>query len=136
MTNAAKIDPHDIVEEWLSTVGPGTRDSYRGDLRRFGKWLRTKDEVGAAIRLLGCTARSAHGLILRYRSHLEGRALAPATVNRAIYSLRSLTIFACDAGDIQWVSRVRGLPSVPYRNTKGPARNSVLAILAPAGRDP
>jgi len=131
-----KLHARDIVEEWLATKAPATRQAYGDDMKRFAKWLDAKDHYHAARRLLSRGTRSAHSLVVRYRAYLEAGELSPSTINRAISAIRSLTQYCCDQGDISWTCRVRGLPTQAYRNTRGPDRSNLRAILVAAETHP
>lgn len=120
-----------LVRDWLSAKSPATRRAYAGDLARFGRWLGCgPDAVGPA--LLGLGAAGARRLVLEYREELAADAKSPSTTNRALAALRSLVDLARDTGLVDWRLDVRGLRARSYRDTRGPAREDVEAILAAA----
>lgn len=124
-------DPH-LVNDWLASKSENTRRAYAGDLARFAQWLEVDTGEEALGELVGAGPQGARHLALSYRSYLEKRGLSPSTVNRAIASLRSLVDLARDALLIDWSLNVRGLKARAYRDTSGPNRAAVAAILAAA----
>jgi len=83
------------VEEYLSWLAvergrsANTLTSYRRDLRAYAAYL---DEAG--LQLGGVTDAD----VQRYVGHLRSRALAPASVARAMVAVRSLHRFCLDEG--------------------------------------
>lgn len=130
-------DPH-LIEDWLASKSERTRRAYAGDLQRFGVWAGAAGLDSAARELLAAGPRGARHLVLGYRGHLEGRGLSPATINRALAALRSVVNLARDGGVIDWSLNVKGLKARAYRDTTGPSRDQIAAILKVADslRDP
>jgi integrase/recombinase XerD len=97
-TSAIDADPEVLpleVEEWLSWLSvergraPSTLAAYRRDARRWCRWLRGRG--------LGLDAASDAD-VEAYIDELRAGRLAPATVARAVVSVRSLHRFLADEG--------------------------------------
>lgn len=84
---------------------------------------------GAARFLLTLSPGDANAAVLGYRSHLVDRGLSPATVNRRLAALRSLVKLGRTLGVITWSLEVPNLKSRAYRDTRGPGRPAVRAMM-------
>lgn len=137
LTSAAVILSRDLhlVADWLASKGLRTRDAYTGDLERFALFIGAASPELAAGELLAAGANGARHLALSYRTSLEERGLAAATINRALAALRSLVDLAHDAGVVDWTLNVASMPARAYRDTRGPARDSVKAIATAASAE-
>lgn len=134
-TNAAAVtiarSTDVLVQDWLTSKSEKTRTAYAGDIARYADWLGT-DPSTAVAQTLGAGAAGARHSALQYRASMEDRGLSPATINRAIAALRSIVDLARDAGLIDWSLAVKGLKARPYRDTRGPDRITVRAIVSAA----
>ena len=128
-TPPAGIGPA-VVEAFLAGRTPTTLRAYRNDLHDFAGFVATPTPQEAVATLLGHGHGAANGLALRYRADLLARSLAPATVNRRLAALRSLTRLARVLGLIAWELEVANMRSAPYRDTRGPGREGVAALFA------
>jgi len=128
---AVLADEH-LVSDWLAAKSVKTRKAYAGDLARFAAWLGVETNNAAAARLLSAGSNGARHLALGYRGDMESRELSPATINRALAALRSLVDLARDAGLVDWTLNVASLKARAYRDTRGPARAAVKAIVTAA----
>lgn len=125
------VDSH-LVADWLASKSKKTRDAYTGDLARFAAWAGEDGNDRAAARLLAAGSHGARHLVLTYRGELESRGLSPATINRALAALRSLVDLARDVGLVDWTLNVQSVKARAYRDTRGPARAAVKAIVEAA----
>jgi integrase/recombinase XerC len=119
-----------LVAAWLSGKSRATIASYSADLQDFAAFVGAADVNEAARRLLGRGYAEANSLAFDYRAHLLERKVAPATVNRHLASLKSLTKVARMLGAIPWVLEVPSLRSQSYRDTRGPGRDGFLSLMA------
>lgn len=120
----------DVVALFLAGRRPGTLRGYRGALRAFTAFAGAQD-VGAALRgFLGGTAGDANRLAISWRAHLIEKGHAPATVNCRITALRAVVKLARTVGMVEWTLEVPGVRAETYRDTRGPGRVGVRALLS------
>ncbi len=131
-TPLARVAPNPelLVESFLSGRNPRTLRAYREDLEDFRTFLGAQSSQEAAAHLLSHDPGGANALVLAYRSHLLERKLSPATVNRRLSALRALVKLARMLGLSTFVLEVENLPVEHYRDTRGPGRDGVQALLA------
>ena len=67
--------------------------------------------------------------MLGYRHELVARHLAPATVNRRLAAIRSLTKLARLLGVVPWAIEVQDEPQGTLRDTRGPGVKTVAEML-------
>ncbi|MHB1864298.1 MAG: tyrosine-type recombinase/integrase [Gemmatimonadaceae bacterium] len=125
--------PGPLLEVWLAGLAPRSRQTYRQHVMAFARWMGVALEALPAA-LLDRGPGPAHALARQYRGALLDRGLAPATVNSALGALRSLSRVARATDRIDWALEVRRVRVIPYRNTAGPGRDAVRALLAAAAR--
>lgn len=119
-----------LLRAFLAGRAPATLRAYGRDLADFAGFLGTETPDGAAARLLAGGAGAANETALLYRAALQGRGLAPATVNRRLAALRSLVKLARTLGLVGWALEARGLRSEAYRDTRGPGVGGFRRLLA------
>ena len=124
---AAKLRP--LVESFLSGRNPRTLEAYRQDLQDFARYLGARNIDEAARLFLASGKGQAHAQAFAYRAELLARGLAPASVNRRLAALRSLVKLARLFNMADFVLEVEGVKSQAYRDTRGPGREGVHAIL-------
>ena len=119
----------DIVNTFLRSRTPNTREAYRVDLAMFQSYVEALTPLDAVKYLLALDVGGAFTLVTQYKADLRERGLSPATVNRRLATLRSLVKFFRAAGVVTWALEVENLKSEPYRDTRGPGRDAVGAML-------
>lgn len=118
-----------LLKAFLSGRSPRTLRAYGQDLRDFALWSRASSPEEAARLLLACEHGRANEVALEYRNSLLERKLSPATVNRRLAALRSLTKLARTLGMVPWSLDVEGVRSESYRDVAGPGRDGIRQLL-------
>jgi len=127
------LAPPDLVAAFLAGRKATTLDAYRRSLEDFARFAGGASIDDAARSLLSRGHGEANRLALAYRADLVGRDLAPATVNARLAALRSLVKLAGTLGLVPWRLEVPGVKAKAYRDTRGPGREGVRAIVQKAG---
>ena len=121
------IDAERLLKIFLSNKSDRTIAAYKKDLADFARFLGIEDgNLDQAARLFLCNGRGgANASAAEYRGHLETRSLSPATINRRLSALRSMTEQAGTLGLIGWELKIKGPKSKQYRDTAGPGTRNV-----------
>jgi len=119
-----------LVAAFLAGRNARTVCAYRQDLEAFRRFLQVPTLDDAAHRLLASAPGAAHALALAYQAHLLERGLQAATVNRRLATLRSLVQFAGTVGRVPWTLEIKNVKTQPYRDTMGPGKTAIRAMLA------
>jgi integrase/recombinase XerC len=125
-----------IVAVWLDGKAAHTVRAYETDLARFADYVAAAfgmqpPSVGAALdTFFAQTAPSAHEVALGFRASLLHANLSPATINRHLAALRSLSRLARMLGLCTWTIEVPGIRAERRRAVAGPELNVVQAMLA------
>lgn len=142
LTPARKLSQADvkrILGAWTAGKSRHTLDAYSRDLADFAAFSGVGDggstadpnaaAVAAASALFSRGQTEATLLAIEYRESMRGRGLSPATMNRRIAALRSLVALGNMLGVIEWKLKVPALRAESYRDTAGPGREAVSALL-------
>jgi integrase len=86
--------------------------------------------IQALDRLFKQSAPSAHEIVLAFRNHLAGAHLSPASINRHIACLRSVTKLGRMLGCMSWYIEIPGVKAERRRQTAGPRLEDVRRVLA------
>jgi integrase/recombinase XerC len=119
-----------LIRAFFASRSPATLRAYARDLTDFAHWLPADDIDAAAAILMAHGGGKANELVLNYRTHLQARKLSPATINRRLAALRSLTRLGSTLGLITWRIEIQGLGSEAYRDTRGPGTEGYRGLLA------
>ncbi len=124
----------EMVRWWLAGKSERTVEAYRADLRALAAHLGIEDATEAVSRLLG--GGPVHGMAMAsaWVEAMEAAGLSPATINRRMASLRSLSRLLHLATG--WTLQTPTIRSVKYRDTRGPGRDGVLRLLRHAANNP
>lgn len=128
-TLLALADVTEIIGTFLASRGERTRRAYQVDLADFQTHVGAPSPGQAFAALLKAGPRGAFKVVTEYKTTLQSRELAPATVNRRLASLRSLVTFARAAGLVNWNIEVANVKAAKYRDTRGPGAAGVQALL-------
>ena len=118
-----------LVPTFLAGRNARTVYAYRQDLAAFQRFMQVSTLDEAAQLLLMQMPGDAHALALAYQAHLLDRGLQAATVNRRLATLRSLVQFAGTTGRVAWTLEIKNIKTQPYRDTTGPGRTAIRAML-------
>ncbi len=126
-----RVDDQRLIDIFLSNKSPQTIAAYRKDLKDFAQFLGVGDgDLDAVARLFLSNGRGpANSIAAEYRTHLEEKGLAPATINRRLSALRALVEQAGTLGLVSWELKIKGIKSRPYRDTAGPGTRNVRKML-------
>ena len=136
----APTTPLDILSLFLRGRTPCTLAAYRTDMEDFTQFLNTHTHASstneAARAFLSSSPGNANRLVLEYRQALVSppRSLSPASINRKLSTLRSLTSLARMLGMITWRLEIPNVPSSSYRDTRGPTPQTFSLILRQSER--
>ncbi|MBB6051659.1 tyrosine-type recombinase/integrase [Armatimonas rosea] len=125
----------ELLALFLESHSPTTMAAYRRDLDDYAAFCGSETPTAIAD-LLALAAGDANRRALAYRTHLRQRKLSPATINRRLAALRSLSKLARLLGQTTWALEVTNLASEAYRDTRGPGRETVQGMLALAEQSP
>src|SRR5690242_17027776 len=87
-----------LLAAFLASKSAKTLQAYAADLDDFAAWTGATSADEATRQLLAAGPGPANEAALNYRSHLLAAGLAPATVNRRLAALRSLSKLARTLG--------------------------------------
>ena len=130
-----------LLDTFLAGRNPRTLAAYQADLEDFRRFMEARSvsppTVAKAVEwLLGGSDGLANVYALRYRSEMIERGLPVTTINRRLATLRSLVKLANTHGLVTWTLSVENVPVQPYRDTGGPDRDGLRAMLEAAGAQP
>lgn len=125
-----------ILRAWYEGKSLHTIRAYQRDLEAFSQYfsgavgicppLRTNAVLDTFFRQ---SAPSAHEIVLGFRHFLESSRLAPASINRHLATLRSVSKLARMLGLSMWTLEVGGVKSERRRDTRGPTPDVIARLL-------
>lgn len=125
-----------ILNAWREGKSEHTLRAYEHDLEDFALFfsraLGTTPQltVPAALeRLFQQPSSSAHEIVLGFRHYLGRAGMAPATINRHLATLRSVTKLGRMLGAITWYVEVPGVKAERRRDARGPRWTDVVRML-------
>ncbi len=119
-----------LVELFLAGRPTTTTRTYREALQAFTLYMGAASVAIAAAMLLGRERKYGQAIGRAYQAWLlDERGLAPATVNLRMTALRSLSKLAVELELSDWTLTIRSLKATPLRDTRGPGRDGVEAML-------
>ncbi len=134
-----RVQEH-LLDSFYASLSANTVRAYRRDHEDFRAFIARLPDLAplsstseaAARLLLAVDHGTANGLALGYRNDMVSRGLQPATVNRRLAALRSLVRLGNTLGLVSWRLDVEAVDSVTYRDTRGPGRDGVRAMVGQA----
>lgn len=127
-----------ILEAWRAGKSPNTMRSYEHDLEAFARFLSHAMGITPSLaievaldRLFREDSASAHRVVLGFRASLMAANLAPASINRALATLRSVSKLARMLGVVHggWHLEVPGVKAERRRDTRGPVVEDIRKML-------
>jgi len=109
-----------------------TRRAYTADLDQFARWLGLSTSEAAVERLVGAQRGEARRLLEDWKNHCRAKGLALATTRRRVNSLLGLLSLAHEFDIVPWALRMKLPASKAVRDTRGPKREGVDAMLEAA----
>lgn len=123
----------DLLQTFLSGRSKKTIEAYRQDIKDFQNFIAAETPETAAAQLLSRSLGEANSMALKYKANLMERKFQPATINRKLAAIRSLTKMARMLGMIPWSLEIENAKSQSYRDTRGPGRTAFQQMLRVAG---
>jgi integrase/recombinase XerC len=135
------VSPVQVRDFFLISGTSNTRKASRNDLAHFSAWLNLKDADGnhisrhdeseAAVKYLcELPAGAAAILLANYRQSMMDIRTPANTVRRRIGSILALLKKARECGVIGWSVKVKLPPATTARDTSGPGREKVEAMIS------
>lgn len=109
-----------LVETFLSSQSPATREAYRSDLACFQEFLNRKFQIKSLQSSVAMSSGEVNFLVLQYRDELREINFSPATINRRLGSIRSIFKLARLLGVTLVKVEIPNIKSQSYRDTRGP----------------
>lgn len=131
-SQGADLASDDLVSLWLAGRSKSTVRAYAADLRALAAWMGAPSPADAARRLLMNGPGSANATVTAWRGAMLDAGLSPATIRRRISAVRSLVAIARRVGLVVWALDVDSVKHRAYRDTRGPGRVAVLAMVEAA----
>lgn len=130
---ARKSSPFErLTRAFFSCRSEETRRAYARDILDLAAFLDCASGAEAVRLLLGRPGGAANEAALAYKDHLLSRGLAPATVNRRLAAIRSLSRLGRTLGVTSVNIEIRNVKSRKLRDTRGPGTAAVARMLGVA----
>lgn len=128
----------DLISQLLQDKrSANTRAAYERDLRHFFEVVANapKPSPQLVAEFLSLDRFAAVSLVLKYKAHLLQRGLKPATINRRLAAIKSLTKFARKVGKCSYsLEDVEGERNQAYRDTTGIGIDAFKRVLKQCDR--
>jgi integrase/recombinase XerC len=119
-----------ILKRFLADKSELTAAAYSDDLEDLRLFLKTSSVAATIQKLFGSSHPRAQRLIADYLSSMRRRGLAPATINRRLSTLRSLSKRVCILGYCSWMLAANNVKMEKVRDTRGPGRENIVKMFA------
>jgi integrase/recombinase XerC len=134
--SARTLDAEMLIERWQEGRLAQTLRAYASDLKVFAAWMKSPGAGAAVHALLTMAPGEANETVRAWRSAMIDRGVAPATINRRLSALRSLVSLGKDFGYVVFDLTTKNVRSQAYRDTRGPERDVMVALLEYAKGQP
>lgn len=123
-----------LLDDFLTGRPESTRSAYLARLEAFAAFMGHAGAISTALAtLLSLQRSSADGMARRWRQamidEVKARRLAPGTVNNRLTVIRALTTMAFNGGQMTFKIKVEGIAAGAYKDTRGMAREDIMAML-------
>jgi integrase/recombinase XerC len=138
LTGGRRHTAESILNAWRAGKSPSTMRSYEHDLAAFARFLSSGLGIEPALsieaaldRLFREESASAHGIVLQFRASLLDANLAPASINRALATLRSVSKLGRMLRVVHggWYLEVPGVKAERRRDTRGPIVDDIRRMV-------
>ena len=120
-----------LLSTFLSGRSKKTRRAYLSDLKTLAEFLGAHSMTDALRFFLSGGQQYANHIALEFKNELlEKKKNAPATINRKLATLRSLTKMARMIGLLSWHLTAENLRNELYRDTSGPGKDVIRQLLS------
>jgi integrase/recombinase XerC len=130
-----------VLDSFFKALTPRTQQAYREALLQFAKWAaeaanlelsdsEDRDLAAVSALVFSWDALNAHTHVTEYVAWLQGRGLAPGTINHRLSALKSLLRLGRVLGIVSWALDVKGVKAGGVRDVRGPDLETVKRILA------
>jgi integrase/recombinase XerC len=131
-----------ILRAWFEGKAEHTIRSYRHDLEDFALYFSRALAISPPMdvdttlnRFFRQSSPSAHEIVLGFRGWMQQAHLSPASINRHIATLRSVTKLGRMLGMMTWYLEVPGVKAEKRRDTRGPSIADVRRMLEATSAD-
>ena len=118
-------DVVEAVAKFVESRSPLTRRAYGADLAVFARYVGAPSPGAALEGLLHGGPGAAFAVVTAYKTALCESGFAPATINRRLATLRSLTRFCRAVGLVGWGLEVPDVRVERRRDMRGPTRDVI-----------
>lgn len=125
----------ELLRAWLGGLKPATVRAYQRQAAVFADWAQAPSPDAAVSWFFAMDGGSANHAALRFRQHLEGLALAPASIAQAMNALKSLARLARTFGLCSWKIEIQSPRVIPYRDATGPGEANWIRMKRQAETD-
>lgn len=124
------------IDALIGGLEKTTRRAYAADLQRFADAHDLPDAKAAIESLIARGPGEANETIHKWRARMLDDGKSPATINRALSSVRSVMRIARAFGFVNWTLEVGGVKSKKYRDTRGPGTDAINRALEAIADNP
>lgn len=127
--NWTHTTPEELADSFLRSGAKNTQAAYRADLGQFREFIGCKTIAKAVKVFCDMTPGAAMRIAEDYKQWLRNQGHSANTVRRRIGSLLGLAAKAKNFDILQWTIRVSLPPAITVRDTRGPSRKAVEAMI-------